>query len=170
MTTNPQQAQQTTGQGSQVAAAHRTAWLVVILMAVSIAVYTAIGVVVVSSAEAPVDQPSWLRGFYVAALFLALGSVAIRRTQLRWLRLQVVAGLKGVEGLVKHFANVTIISAALAEAIGMLGLLSSFLGGGMRDVLTFGVISMLVVLFSYPRRDAWERTINYFASNAPGKA
>jgi hypothetical protein len=167
---NSQKVEQATQSRSRVAAAHRTARLVVIFMAVSVIVYTVIGLVVVSSSEGSVEQPSWLKGFYVVALFLALGSVAIRRTQLRWLRLQAVAGLRGAEGLVAHFARVTIISAALAEAIGILGLLSSFFGGGQRDVLTFGIISLLVLLFSYPRRAAWEQTANYFASNAPGSA
>lgn len=165
---NSQESQPAVKAQSRVAAAHRTAWLVVVLMAVSITVYTVIGLVIVSSSESDIEQPSWLKGFYVLALFLALGSVAIRRTQLRWLRLQAVAGLRGIDGLVKHFANVTIISAAMAEAIGILALLASFFGGGQRDVLTFGIISLLVAVFNYPRRAAWEQAVNYFAKNAPG--
>jgi hypothetical protein len=102
--------------------------------------------------------------FYVAALFLAIGSFTFRRTQLRWFKLQAVAGIRGREGLVKYLANITLASVAMAELIGLLGLVLSFLGGDRRDVLTFGLVAMIVALASYPRRIAWERTTNYLTS------
>lgn len=148
-----------------VRAAHRTASIIVAAFAASMLMYVAVGVALVREelAESRLPIP-----FYAATLFLALGSIAFRRTQLRALRLEVVAGLRGVEGLIKHLVQVTVVSAALGEAIGLLALLVSFFGGGRDHVITLGVVGLLVVLYNFPRRAAWQKTIDYFASQAPG--
>jgi hypothetical protein len=134
----------------------------------SIAIYTVIGLVLLNTRE-PAPRPLQARiPFFIAALFMALGSIAFRRTQLRWLRLEVIGGLRGPEGLIKHFFNTALVSAALAEAIGVLALVIVFFGGDTRDVVSLGVVALLIVLTSYPRRSAWEKAVEYFAVNAPG--
>ena len=148
---------------AQITRAHRPAEQIVLAIAFSIAVYTVIGLVVVSRADAAGEASGFRIPFFVAALFLSLGSIMLRRTQFRWVRLQTVAQVRGVAGLLRHLANMTIISAVLAEVVAILGLLISFLGGGRNDVIIFGAIGLMVTLSSYPRRAAWERTANYFA-------
>jgi hypothetical protein len=106
--------------------------------------------------------------FYVGAVFLAFGSIVYRRAQMRRLRFEVVAGLRGVEGLVKHLSRVTIVSAAMAEAIGVLALLVGLFGGQDTDVIRFGVVAIGVDLFTYPRLEAWQRVVDFFAAAAPG--
>ena len=145
-------------------AAYRVAWLVLISISVSIAVYTVVGLLVVTSRGAGQPPPQLRIPFFVAGLFLALGSFTFRRTQLRWIKLQAVAGARGREGLVKYMVNVTIISVAMAELIGLIGLALSFLGGTQRDVLTLGGVALIVSLQCYPRRAAWERTVDYLVS------
>lgn len=150
----------------RVRAAHRTASILVTAFAASLVMSTLLGLIFVRDelAESRLPIP-----FYAATVFLALGSIAFRRTQLRSLRLQVVAGLRGVEGLVKHLVQVTVVSAALGEAIGLLALLVAFFGGDRNHVLTLGVVGLLVVFYNFPRRAAWQKTIDYFASQAPGR-
>jgi len=136
----------------------------------AIVIYVALGLVFLNTRD-PAPRPLQARiPLFVIALFLALGSIAFRRAQLRWLRLEVVGGLRGPEGLIKHFFNTALVSAALAEMIGILGLMLVFLGGDTRDVLSLGVVALLIILTSYPRRSAWEKAVEYFAANAPGAA
>ena len=149
---------------SQVAAAHRKAQTIVLVLASSILFCTLIGFwlagspTITRTGQMPV-------AFVVGVIFLALGATALRRTQLRWLRLQSVGEARGVEGLLKHLFSVTLISAALAEAIGVLALIVGLLTGEQFYVLVFGLVAIVVLLSSYPRRMAWERAAEYFASN-----
>ena len=152
----------------RVAAAHRSAQVIVIAFAASIVVYMFIGFLLaprISQVDSQVPIP-----FYVAAVFLAFGSITLRRTQLRPMRLEVVAGLRGTDGLLKHLVNITIISAALAEMIGVLAVVVAFSGGTIWDVVRLGVVALVITLYSYPRRAAWQKTIDYFAATVPGAA
>ncbi len=164
MITGSQEVSERAAVRSQVAAVHRKAQAIVLAFTVSVLICTVIGFwlagsqTVTRTGQMPV-------GFVVGVIFLALGATALRRTQLRWLRLQAIGEARGVEGLLKHLFTVTLISTALAEAIGVLALLVGLLTGEQFYVLVFGVVAMVVLLSSYPRRMAWERAAEYFASN-----
>ena len=151
---------------ARVAAVHGKAKTIVLAVAISILLLTAVGFWLAGSrsvtrtGQMPVS-------FVVGVIFLALGATAIRRTQLRWLRLQAVGTLRGVEGVLKHLLRMTVIVVALAEAIGVLALLVGIFAGEQFYVLVFGLVAMVVLLSSYPRRMAWERAAEYFAANAP---
>ncbi|HSE97572.1 MAG TPA: hypothetical protein VLD57_04825 [Blastocatellia bacterium] len=149
---------------AQVAQVHRKAMLITLAMTASIVIYVVIGIVVVSTREgrAGLEQPPL--AFVTLVTFLALGSTVLRRTQLRQMRLEAVAGTRGIDGLLRHLFTMTIISAALAEAIGILALLVSFFGGDQFYVVIFGVVALVVMLSSYPRRAAWEKIAEYFAT------
>lgn len=149
-------------------AAHRTAKVIVLVFTASIVFYTVVSVVILQTAAGEPRPFQHRIPFFVAVLFLSLGSIALRRTQFRWLRLEVIGGLKGVEGLIKHLSTMTIISAALAETIGLLALIIVFFGGDLRDIITVGAVGLLVALSSYPRRAAWQKIVEYFLANAPG--
>ena len=153
---------------SHVAAMHRRASLVVLAIAGSILVYIAAGLYIAVSRSSPGLSPSQLSGFYIAAVFLAFGSIAWRRTQMRRLRLEVVTGLRGLDGLLKHFFQTTIITAALAEIIGILALVGGVMSGDKDLVVRLGVVALVVELFTYPRRRAWQQAIDYFAATTPG--
>jgi hypothetical protein len=149
----------------RVRAVHRSASRVVFAIAASIVVCTAIGLFLVNSRQPRVVATTSPYPFYVGAIFLAFGSIAYRRAQMRRLRLEVVAGLRGVDGLIKHFFQVTVVSAALAEAIAILAILVGLVGGEPGEVIRFGVVAIVVELFTYPRLGAWQKAINYFAGH-----
>lgn len=157
MTPNPEQID------SRVAAAHRFALILVMAFSMSIVVYTGVGLLILNtrgaSTSAQLPYP-----FYAAAAALAIGSILIRRAQLHRMKLEVVAGTRGVEGLTKHLLNTTIIAAAIAEVIGVLSLAVPFFGGDQNDVIRLGVVALVVSLYNYPRRSAWQRAVNYFSA------
>jgi hypothetical protein len=150
---------------AEAGAIHSKAKIIVLAMAASIVLCTAIGFLLAGSRTATRTGQMPV-SFVVGVIFLALGATALRRTQLRWLRLQAVGTVKGVKGVLKHLFMVTVISAALAEAIGILALLVGIIAGEQFYVLIFGLVAIVVLLSSYPRRMAWERAAEYFASSA----
>jgi hypothetical protein len=141
-----------------VEAAHRIGLIVVVAVMLSIAASMVAGLIVLNS-NGPSEGSATRVPIYVAALFIALGSVALRRSQMRWLRLATVAEVRGAEGLVRHLLNTTIVLAALAELIGLLGLVLCFTGGGVRDVLIIAAVALLIVLPVFPRRKVWEKAV-----------
>lgn len=166
MTANPQQADRPASLHDRVAASHRTAVILVVAFTMSIVIYAGVGVLILGvrggSPQAELPYP-----FYAAAAALAIGSIVIRRAQLSGTRLEVVAGTRGVDALVKHLVNATILAAALAEVIGMLALAVAFFGGDRADVIRLGLVAMVVSLYNYPRRSAWQRVVDYFAATTP---
>jgi hypothetical protein len=155
------------GQISHVAAAYRTALTLVVALALSIVIYAGVGLLILSlRGGSPQAQPPY--SFYAAAAVLAISSILLRRAQLHRLKLEVVAGTRGVEGLIKHLLNTTILAAAIAEVIGVLALVVAFFGGDRNDVIRLGVVALAVSLFNYPRRSAWQRVVDYFSATTTG--
>jgi hypothetical protein len=79
-------------------------------------------------------------------------------------RLESIAERRGVAGVLKHLFTVTLISAALAEAVGMMGLLIVFFGGDEADLIRVGIVALIVSLFNYPRLGMWRRAVEYFTA------
>ncbi|MEK6325314.1 MAG: hypothetical protein AABN33_27045 [Acidobacteriota bacterium] len=166
MTRNPEQAQLAPALNNQVAAAHKTALILVLTFAVSIVIYMGVGVLTLNLRGAS-TQAEVPYAFYGAAAALAIASILLRRAQLHRMKLEVVAVSRGVEGLIKHLLNATIFAGALAEVIGVLALVVAFFGGGQNDVIRLSVVGLAVSLYNYPRRSAWERAVYYFAATKP---
>lgn len=152
---------------SRVAAAHRTALTLVLALAMSIVIYTGVGLLILNTRGAT-PQAQLPYSFYAAAAVLAIGSILLRRAQLHRMKLEVVAGTRGVDGLIKHLLNATILAAAIAEVIGVLALVVAFFGGDQNDVIRLGVVAIAVSLYNYPRRSAWQRAVDYFAATKSG--
>ncbi|MFY9553942.1 MAG: hypothetical protein WAV47_04390 [Blastocatellia bacterium] len=169
MIRSAEQATQTESLNGRVAAAHKTALILVLAFAMSLLIYAGVGLMILSLRTSTVQaDPPY--AFYIGAAVLAVGSILLRRAQLHRARLEAVASKRGVEGLIKHLLNTTLIAAAIAEAIGVLALLVAFFGGDQSDVIRLGVVALAVSLYNYPRRSAWQRAVDYFsAENAsPG--
>ena len=153
----------------RVAVAHKTALTLVLAFSLCIVIYTGVGLLILNrrgatpQAELPIP-------FYAAAALLAIGSIVFRRAQLHSARLEIVAARRGVEGLIKHLLNVTIIAAAIAEIIGVLALVVVFFGGDQNDVIRLGIVGLIVSLYNYPRRTAWQRAVDYFSATMPGES
>lgn len=150
-----------------VAAAHRTALTLVLALAMSIVVYTGVGLLILNL-RGSTGQAELPYTFYAAAAALAIGSILVRRAQLHRMKLEVVVGTRGVEGLIKHLLNATILAAAVAEVIGVLALVVAFFGGNQSDVIRLGVVALAVSLYNYPRRSSWQRAVDYFSATKAG--
>jgi F0F1-type ATP synthase membrane subunit c/vacuolar-type H+-ATPase subunit K len=98
------------------------------------------------------DEPV-LEGVRVAFYFLA-GALALGVLLLRWRWLTVEAATPPVTQLQTRL----FICLALAEAIGILGLLLILMGGSIRDFYVLWVPAVGLQLLLTPTRQVWEAT------------
>jgi hypothetical protein len=96
-------------------------------------------------------------------LFLGLGSIAFRRTRFAPMRLQDVAALRGVQGLLDTLQRTTVYVALIGALIALLGFAFTLLTGNGRNMLYPGVIAVAVLLYCYPRRAAWSAVVSTLA-------
>jgi hypothetical protein len=96
-------------------------------------------------------------------LFLAIGAIGFRRTRFNAMRLQDVAALRGVEGLLHTLQRTTVLVALIGGLIAMLGFAFALLTRDGTNVLYPGVIAVAVLLYAYPRRAAWGAVVRALA-------
>ena len=98
----------------------------------------------------------------IVILILGLGAVVWRRTKFQPMRLQDIAGLAGVSGLIKTLEKTTIQIALLGASIAVIGFIATLLTGNERYSYWAGAIAVVVFIYSYPTKSSWLRTIYRF--------
>lgn len=109
------------------------------------------------------QNPSLDVGLRIVILILGLGAVALRRTRFSTMRLQDIGALKGATGLLTTLEKTTLQLALLGAGIAALGFIGTVLTGN--DIYTYwaALIAIVVLVYCYPSRKAWERTVQQFA-------
>ncbi len=102
--------------------------------------------------------------FLILVLMLGLGAIAWRRTKFAPARLQDIAGLYGVSGLVKTFEKTTIQLAILAAGIALIGFVATLMTGQEFYTYRASAIAILVLAYSYPTKGSWIRAIERYTS------
>ncbi|MFY9607958.1 MAG: hypothetical protein WAU45_05000 [Blastocatellia bacterium] len=150
---------------TRVAAAYRTAMIIALALTASIVLYIVIGLIILRSSPA-VSRDELLIPFYGGAAVFALGALAFRRLQMQGARLESVAARRGVNGLIGHLVTTTLISGALVEVVGVLGLMLSLLTGDLTHVIRLGVVALAVLVYNLPRLRPWQQAVEYFEQTA----
>ena len=103
----------------------------------------------------------------IVILILGLGAVVWRRTKFQAMRLQDIAGLAGVSGLLKTLEKTTIQLALLGATIASVGFITTLATGN--DLYTYwaGAIAVLVFVYCYPTKTSWLRTLYRFTEQNP---
>lgn len=96
-------------------------------------------------------------------VFLGVGAIVFRRTRFSTMRLQDIGALRGASGLLETLQTTTIMVAAIAALIAVLGLVISIMTGAGTDMLYLGAIAAAVLLYAYPRRAAWAAVVQALA-------
>ncbi len=73
------------------------------------------------------------------------------------MRLQDIAALRGLSGLLAALQKTTVQVAVLAGAITIIGAVVSLLTGKVSYTLLSAVITLVVLIYCYPRKSAWQR-------------
>jgi membrane protein YdbS with pleckstrin-like domain len=118
------------------------------------------------------DQPNVVLDMAVriVILILGLGAVVWRRTKFQTMRLQDIAGLTGVTGLLKTLEKTTIQLALLGAAIASIGFVATLMTGNERYTYWAGAIAVIVFIYCYPTRQSWLRALYRFTEKPAGES
>ena len=98
----------------------------------------------------------------IIVLVLGLGAIAWRRNKFSAMRLQDIAGLAGVTGLIRTLEKTTIQIALLAEAVATIGFATTLLTGNELYTYWSGAIGAVVLVYCYPTKSSWLKTVYRF--------
>lgn len=146
------------GRQSELVRSHRTAALVV-------AGFLGLNIVLVAIAYFATDRifrpgsPSTVMGLWIAVLVAGLGAFVIRRTRFAAMRLKDIAALRGLTGLLKTLQGTTIQIACIGGAIALMGFVITILTGDWTNMLRAAGVSVIVLIYCFPFRSAWQRVV-----------
>jgi peptidoglycan/LPS O-acetylase OafA/YrhL len=102
----------------------------------------------------------------IVVLFFGLGAIAWRRSRFSPMRLQDIAGVAGVTGLIKTLEKTTIQLALMAVAIAVIGFTVTLIQGNELYTYWSCAIAVVVLIYSYPTKSSWLKTVYYFTDPA----
>ena len=126
-------------------------------IALSVLLYMVVGRIIKPGEPAPGSE-AWQKSVYGAVLVLGLIIVVLRRVLLSGTAMNRAAA-GGVSTVLRNLMTVTIVIAALAEIIAILGLVFYLLTGEDDYSWRLGVVSLFLLAYAFPRRGEWERIV-----------
>src|SRR5437764_2480977 len=106
---------------------------------------------------------STIMGLWIAVLVFGLGAFVLRRTRFAAMRLKDIAAPRGISGLLKTLQDTTIQIAFIGGAIALMGFIITIFTREWGDMLRAGGVSAIVLIYSYPLRGSWQRTVRMLA-------
>ncbi len=113
---------------------------------------------IITPKEVVPGSEKWMQPMFASVIAIGLIVVFLRRI----LMSQMVLGqasLRGVNVVLDKLMTATIVCLAIAEFVAILGLVFYFLTGDYQYSWRLGVVSVLLILYSFPRRGEWERVV-----------
>lgn len=104
-------------------------------------------------------DPTLVTLLWVLILLFGLGAFPLRRTRFNAMRLQDIAALRGISGLLATLQGTTIQLAFIGGAVALMGFILSMLTGEPWDMLRAGGVALVVLIYCYPRKSAWQRVV-----------
>jgi hypothetical protein len=141
----------------ELARRHRTAVMVVNAMIVLTLALIGIAYAARNFLHRPGD-PTITTLLWVLILIFGLGAFPLRRSRFAAMRLQDVAALRGISGLLATLQGTTIQIAFIGGAIALMGFIMSMMTEPF-DMLRAGGVALVVLLYCYPRKSAWQRVV-----------
>lgn len=105
-------------------------------------------------------DPGVVMGLWIAILVFGLGAFVLRRSRFSVMRLQDIAAVRGMTGLLKTLEGTTIQVACIGGAIALMGFIITIITGDWTDMLRASGVAAIVLIYCYPFKSAWERAVN----------
>lgn len=111
----------------------------------------------------PQNNPSLDIGVRITIMIFGLGSIVLRRTRFATMRLQDIGALGGASALLSTLEKTTLQVALIGASLAVLGFVATLTTGN--DFYTYGagIIAIVILLYCYPTKTSWIRTIQRFA-------
>lgn len=112
----------------------------------------------------PAD-PKIAMGLWIVILVCGLGVFVLRRTRFSAMRLKDIAAVKGTSAMLGTLQGTTIQVAAIAGAIALMGFIITMvaLPSDWTHMLRAAGVSVIVLMYCYPFKSAWQRAVNQLA-------
>lgn len=148
-----------------IATRYRIACILVAAFAASVLIYMLIARLVTPGEPQPGSE-KWAQPIYSAVIVIGLMIVILRRV-LMSRAVMVSAAAQGAPAVLTRLMAVTVITAAAAEIVAVIGLVFYFLTGDYQYSWRLGLVGLFLLAYSFPRRGEWERAVT--ASAPPTK-
>lgn len=111
----------------------------------------------------PQSNPSLDIAVRITIMIFGLGSIVLRRTRFSTMRLQDIGALGGASALLRTLEKTTLQVAMIGAALTLLGFVATLMTGN--DFYTYGaaLIAIVILLYCFPTKASWQRTILRFA-------
>jgi hypothetical protein len=109
------------------------------------------------------NNPSLDIGVRIVIMIFGLGSIVLRRTRFATMRLQDIGGVGGPTALLKTLEKTTLQVALIAASLSILGFVATLLTANDFYAYGAGLIAVVILLYCYPTKTSWIRTIQRFA-------
>lgn len=152
------------GQTTQFDRSTQMASLIVFAFTSTVVMLVLVGSMIVQPVESPATQVAF--PLVIGAFGAMVASVLFRRINLNPFRLRAIFSKKGGTGLASHLFTVTIVSAALAESVGIFGFVLGLLTGDRYYFYVLSVISCIGILLNFPRARRWRDLMTEISTTA----
>jgi hypothetical protein len=105
-------------------------------------------------------DPMLIAALRIAIVIMGIGAVTLRRTRFAAMRLQDIAALRGISGLLATLQNTTVQVAVLGGLIASLGFVLMMMTVDPSNMVFIGVAALAVLIYDYPRRASWQRVVH----------
>jgi hypothetical protein len=147
---------------SELVRRHRSATMIVLFFFALDVALVAIAYLAGARIFRPAN-PQIAFGLWLVILVCGLGVFVLRRTRFSAMRLQDLAAVKGVSALLQSLQGTTIQVASIGGAIGLLGFIITIITGDWTNMLRAAGVSVIVLMYCYPFKSAWQRTVRQLA-------
>ncbi|MGH9801930.1 MAG: hypothetical protein ACRD82_16335 [Blastocatellia bacterium] len=151
-----------------LAARYRTAAIIVIAFCVSVLVHLTVAKFMTVDEVNP-GTDTWPQPVYSAVIVLGVVVVALRRILLSK-TVMATATQRGASAVLQHLFAMTVIICALAEVAAIGGLVLYKLTGDYQYSWRLGVVSLFLLLYTFPRKAEWARAVAASAKTQTGGA
>ena len=113
-----------------------------------------------------VETVNWQKILYTGAIVIGLAAVVLRRLFLS--RPMMIGAIRrGAEAVLERLTIASVIGGALGEMAAIFGFLGYLLTGDLDYSWRLGVVGLLIIAYSFPRRGEWARQIALVEKESP---
>jgi len=136
---------------------YRMAVIIVLAFGISVLIYLLVAKFIKPGEPVPGSE-TWMQPAYSAAIVLGLSVVALRRILLSKM-VMGPAAMRGAQAVLNTLQAMTIFCCVLAEFVAIGGLGLYLLTGDYQYSWRLGLVSLFLLLYSFPRRGEWDRAV-----------
>lgn len=149
-----------------VSQTYRTAAIIVLAFCITVFVFMLVAKFLTPSEVMPGSE-SWMQPVYSGVIVLGLVVVILRRILLSNM-VMGKAARRGVGHVLKNLMDMTILCCVLSELVAIAGLALYLMTGDFQYSWRLSVVSLFLLIYTFPRRGEWERAIAFSAKMQSG--